>query len=215
MSPDRVRFITFEGIEGCGKTTQVALAKAFLDALGISHLVTAEPGGTVLGETIRRMILYEEELHLSPESELLLFCAARAQHVRQVIKPALQAGRWVLCDRFCDATVAYQGYGRGLELDLIFRLNRFSSLGLEPDMTIVFDIPVETGLSRARMKSASFTGHPDGDLIEGEDFYFHRRVKDGYLQLAEREPERFRVIDGLMDIETIHSQVCSCLELLR
>ncbi len=212
---DRGRFITFEGGEGCGKTTQVALAKEYLALLGISCLVTAEPGGTVLGETIRRMILYETELHLGPESELLLFCAARAQHVRQVIKPALQAGRWVLCDRFCDATVAYQGYGRGLELDLIYRLNRFSSLHLEPDLTILFDISVEIGLNRAKMKTASFTGHPDGDLIEGEDYYFHRRVRDGYLQLAQREPERLRVIDGVQDIETIHSQVCDCLERLR
>ncbi len=215
MLPDRGRFITFEGGEGCGKTTQVALAKAFLVALGISHLVTAEPGGTVLGETIRRMILHEADLNLSSESELLLFSAARAQHVRQVIRPNLQAGRWVLCDRFCDATIAYQGYGRGLKLDLIYRLNRFASLDLEPDLTILFDIPVETGLNRARMKTASFTGHPEGDLIEGEDWDFHRRVRDGYLELAQREPERFRVIDGLKDIETIHFQVCACLELLR
>lgn len=215
MSQDKGYFITFEGIEGCGKTTQVALAGKYLGACGIPHLLTAEPGGTVLGEQIRRLILHETKVRMAPESELLLFSAARAQHVEEIIRPSLESGSWVLCDRFSDATVAYQGYGRGLDMDLICRLNRFSSRALVPDLTILFDTPVQTGLQRARSKTANLTGCLQGDRIEGEDLYFHQRVRDGYLRLAEREPARFRVVDGSKNIETIHDEVCTFLLALR
>lgn len=214
MSHKKSHFITFEGIEGCGKTTQVALAGKYLATRGIPHLLTAEPGGTVLGEQIRRLILHETALRMVPEAELLLFSAARAQHVEEIIAPSLEKGTWVLCDRFADATFAYQGCGRGLELDLIQRLNRFSSRSLVPDLTVLLDTSVQTGLNRARTKTASLTGRLGGDRIEGEDYDFHQRVRDGYLQLAEREPARFRVVDGTKDIETIHAEVCACLDAL-
>lgn len=209
------RFITFEGIEGCGKTTQVSRASHFLTQAGIPHLLTAEPGGTRLGQEIRRLILYDRDISVIPEAELLLFCAARAQHVKHVVKSALDRGISVICDRFSDATVAYQGYGRGLEIDLICRLNRFSSFSLVPDVTILLDIPVEVGLLRARRATAGATGLTNGDLIESEDIAFHQRVRDGYLELAKKEPERFRIVDGFQDVEAVQTAVCAFLSCKR
>jgi len=201
------RFITFEGSEGCGKTTQVRLAVAWLAEQGISVLATAEPGGTPLGAKIRELLLNRGPVGIGGEAELLLFAAARAQHVRQTILPALEAGQWVLCDRFADATLAYQGFGRGLDADFIGSLNAFSALSLTPDRTLLFDIPPEMGLARARRRTEGLQPEQAEDRFEQEEISFHRRVREGYLCLAAREPDRFAVIDGAADIETVQTEV--------
>jgi dTMP kinase len=202
------RFVTFEGIEGCGKTTQMRLAAAWLTGRGISVLSTAEPGGTPLGLKIREVLLNRGSLEIDAEAELLLFAAARAQHVREVILPALRTGKWVLCDRFADATLAYQGFGRGLDAGFIRTLNAFSMLSLSPDRTFLFDLPVETGLTRAEGRTAGVRPEAAEDRFEREDQAFHERIRNGYLNLAAGEPERFRVIDGAADVETVHLEVC-------
>ena len=153
------RFITFEGSEGCGKTTQIGLAAAWLKERGIPFLTTAEPGGTPLGRMIREILLNRSSCTIGAEAELLLFAAARAQHVRETILPALNEGTWVLCDRFADATVAYQGFGRGLDTGVIRILNAFSAVSLKPDMTLLLDLPVTTGLARAEKRAAG--GRPE------------------------------------------------------
>ncbi len=200
-------FVTFEGIEGCGKTTQIRLAGEFLKAKGIPLIVTEEPGGTPLGEELRRLLLNKAAFDLGGEAELLLFLADRAQHVREVIRPALEKDRWVLCDRFSDATVAYQGFGRGLDRDVVLRLADFSSGSLKPDLTLLFDLPVEVGLRRALERVSRIRGAPSEDRFEREALTFHERVREGYLFLAGKEPERFRIIDGRQDIPAIHREV--------
>jgi dTMP kinase len=204
-------FITFEGIEGCGKTTQIQMAGDYLRAKKIPVLMTEEPGGAPLGKQIRKMLLNLGECRIDAEAELLLFAAARAQHVREVILPALAEGRVVLCDRFCDATLAYQGYGRGLSLEFIRKLHSFSAAGLMPDRTFLFDLPVETGLGRAIDRIARVRGAPREDRFEQEGPAFHRQIRDGYLMLAAEEPERFCVIDAARDVQTVFQDVCSIL----
>jgi dTMP kinase len=208
------RFVTFEGIEGCGKTTQIGLASAWLKERGIPSLATAEPGGTPLGRKIRGILLNQGSCAIGAEAELLLFAAARAQHVRETILPVLEEGQWVLCDRFTDATLVYQGFGRGLDAAFIRRLNAFSTSALTPDLTLLFDLPVETGLARAKKRTAGI--HPEAaeDRFEQEDPVFHGSVRRGYLTLAAEEPERFRVIDAAADIDTIHAAVCRHLAAL-
>jgi dTMP kinase len=208
------RFITFEGIEGCGKTTQIRLAEAWLRERGIPVVATAEPGGTPLGRKIREMLLNRGSCAIGAEAELLLFAASRAQHVRETILPALETERWVLCDRFSDATVAYQGFGRGLDDRFIRTLNAFSALTLTPERTILFDLPVETGLARAEKRSAGIRPEEAEDRFEREERAFHGRVRDGYLTLAAEEPERFRIVDGAADIESVRREVCRHLEAL-
>jgi dTMP kinase len=205
------RFITFEGNEGCGKTTQVKLAAGWLEARGVSVLATAEPGGTPLGRQIREILLNRGGCTIGAEAELLLFAAARAQHVRETILPALRAGQWVLCDRFTDATVVYQGFGRGLDNGFIRTLNAFSALSLVPDMTLLFDLAVETGLARAGRRAAGGRPEMAEDRFEQEDLAFHERIREGYLTLAAESPERFRMIDGTSDIETVHKAICHTL----
>jgi dTMP kinase len=207
-------FVTFEGVDGCGKTTQAALAGKFLASLGIPHLMTSEPGGTALGAIVRRLILHEKSLELCPETELLLFAAARFQHVNRVVAPALSDGKWVLCDRFGDATVAYQGYGRGLDLTWINQLNHFSVGDCLPERTFLFDLPVEIGLSRARRQTEADTGQAGGDLMEAQNVSFHHRVREGYLSLARRFPQRFLIIDAKRSVEAIHADVCRHLKTL-
>lgn len=205
------RFVTFEGCEGCGKTTQIALASTWLQEHGIIVLETAEPGGTPLGLRIREFLLNRGSCAISAEAELLLFAAARAQHVRETVLPALAAGQWVLCDRFTDATLAYQGFGRGLDAGFIKILNDFSALSLTPDMTLLFDLPVATGLARAEKRAAGGPPETAEDRFEQEDHAFHTRIKEGYLNLAADEPERFRIIDGAADVGTVHREICRCL----
>ena len=205
------RFITFEGCEGCGKTTQIRLAATWLAARSIPVIETAEPGGSPLGRRIREILLNRGSCAISAEAELLLFAAARAQHVRETILPALKEGQWVLCDRFTDATLAYQGFGRGLDADVIRNLNAFSALSLRPDMTLLFDLPVATGLARARKRAAGGRPETAEDRFEHEDHAFHERIRKGYLTLAAGEPERFRIIDGEADVDAIHCEVCRVL----
>lgn len=204
-------FITFEGIEGCGKTTQIRMAGDDLSRRRIPVLVTEEPGGAALGKHIRKLLLNQGECRIDAKAELLLFAAARAQHVQEVIRPALAADRVVLCDRFFDATLAYQGFGRGLNLEFIKSLNHFSAAALAPDLTILFDLPVEVGLERAIDRIARLEGTAREDRFEREERAFHQKVRDGYLSLAEEEPGRFHVIDATRDLQTIHQEVCAMI----
>jgi dTMP kinase len=194
-------FVTFEGVEGSGKSTQLRRLSAHLASRKIPHRVTREPGGTPLADGIRALLLSPREEAVFPETELLLYEAARAQHVRGVILPALAAGTAVLCDRFCDATTAYQGHSRGLDDEMVERLNRFASGGLAPDLTLLFDLPAEAGFARIRGRGGS------ADRIERESLAFHRAVRDGYLRLLEREPTRIVRIDAGLSEEEVFRNV--------
>lgn len=209
------RFVTFEGGEGSGKTTQIKLAADWLTGRGISALSTAEPGGSSLGRKIREILLNRGSCAIGAEAELLLFAAARAQHVRETILPALEAGQWVLCDRFTDATLVYHGFGRGLDAGFIKTLNTFSTLSLTPSLTLLFDLPVEPALARAKRRISAGPPETAEDRFEHEHRDFHGRIRKGYLSLAAGEPERFRIIDGAADVETVHREVCRCLMELR
>jgi dTMP kinase len=204
-------FITFEGIEGCGKTTQIRMAGDYLRKRQIPVLVTEEPGGAPLGKHIRKLLLNQGDCRIDAKAELLLFAAARAQHVQEVILPALAADRVVLCDRFSDATLAYQGFGRGLSLEFIKSLNEFSAAALKPDLTLLFDLPVEVGLGRAIDRIAHIQGAPREDRFEQEDRAFHQRIRDGYLSLARDEPGRIRMIDASRDVQTTCQEVCAMI----
>jgi len=203
-------FITFEGIEGSGKTTQIKKAADFLAARQVPFLLTEEPGGTALGHILRRILLDKTTLQIGDKAELLLFAAARAQHVEEKILPALQEGKVVLCDRFSDATLAYQGFGRGLELEIIRGIDIFSTGALKPDRTFLFDVPPEEGLERVRARTLSRGTQatpPTEDRFEGEETAFHRRIREGYLKIAREEPERFRVFRGTLSMDAIHDDV--------
>ncbi len=188
--------ITFEGIEGSGKTTQIELLYNHLKEKGYEVIKTREPGGTTFGEALRRIFLHEN-LNILPLSELLVFMAMRAQHVEELIMPALKDGKVVLCDRFVDASYAYQGYGRGIDLGIIETLNRLVTKGIRPNLTILLDCTVNKGLKR----KAAFNNVMD--RFEKEDIAFHQRIKDAYLTLSKEEPKRFLVIDGRKSIENI------------
>jgi dTMP kinase len=183
-------FVTFEGIEGSGKTTQLGMLSRHLAGRGIEHRVTREPGGTPLADQIRSLLLSPREEAVFPETELLLYAAARAQHVRGVVLPALADGLPVLCDRFCDATSAYQGAARGLDPARIAWLNEFAADEAAPALTLLFDVPVEAGFARVSARG----GRPD--RLENESRRFHERVREGYLALAARDPGRIAVLDG-------------------
>ena len=207
-------FITFEGIEGCGKTTQIRMSGKHLNSGNIPFIITEEPGGTSLGLMIRRMLLNECSFEICAESEVFLFSAARAQHVKDIILPALEEKKVVLCDRFFDATIAYQGFGRGLDVDFIRQINAISSGQLKPDMTFLFDVPVEVGLKRAMERISRAKNVLREDRFEMEDIDFHKKVREGYLFLARSEPERFRLIDGSNDVLAVHHEVCSQISAL-
>ena len=203
------RFISFEGVEGCGKTTQIKLAGEYLKKSPILFIITEEPGGTPIGRRIRKILLNKgagEEI--CKETEMLLFSAARAQHVKDVIIPALKDGTLVLCDRFYDATIAYQGFGRGLDINFIRYLNAFSSSNVKPGLTLLFDLPVEVGLKRALDRIARMKEGSAEDRFERENLEFHSKVREGYLSLARQDHKRFRIIDASKDIESIHREVC-------
>lgn len=205
-------FITFEGIEGCGKTTQVRLAAEYLRKKGVEPVVTQEPGGTPLSDTIRRILLNRGGFRIGASAEVLLFAAARAQHVEDIILPALKENRVVLCDRFSDATIAYQGYGRGIDIDAVRRVIDFAARSLVPDLTLLFDVPVELGLKRALRRISKKKGPAPEDRFEQEDGAFHQRIRQGYLELAGREPGRFRVLDGSRKIEEVQREVCVLID---
>lgn len=202
-------FITFEGIEGCGKTTQLQRLANFLTAAGHSVLVTREPGGCAIADALRAVLLDSANQAMAPTAELLLYAAARAQHVAEIIRPALAAGRIVLCDRFSDATLAYQGYGRGLDRELILELNRVATGGLAPDVTVLLDFPAEDGLARARRRNAG-SGGPDEGRFEAESLAFHHRVRQGYLALAATDP-RFLVVDARGGQEEVAARIDAAL----
>jgi dTMP kinase len=203
-------FITFEGIEGCGKTTQLRLLKERLTRSGAMATSTREPGGCPIADQMRAILLDAQNSAIVPLSELLLYAAARAQHVQEVIVPALERDEIVLCDRFTDATVAYQGHGRGLDLKTIEQLNRLATGGVEPKLTLLIDCPVETGISRARARIELSHG-PREERFELESLRFHERVRDGYLALAKAFPERFVVVDGSGDVEQTEARVIAAL----
>jgi dTMP kinase len=203
-------FITFEGPEGSGKSTHIKQLARWLRSPdgwrpGQSVLVTREPGGTGLAKTLRRVLLHAKT-PVSPLAELLLYEADRAQHMAECVLPALKRGQTVLCDRFADSTVAYQGYGRGLDLPLIHTLNRIASFGRKPDLTILLDVPADRGLRQA---SARKNSH---DRLERAGLAFHQRVRRGFLKLAAREPQRFRVIKQQNTITKTQNLIRKCIE---
>ncbi len=204
---DRGRFITLEGGEGVGKSTNLAVIEDWLQQQRIDYLVTREPGGTPFAEEVRELLLQPRDEELASNSELLLMFAARAQHLDQVIEPALAAGRWVLCDRFTDATYAYQGGGRGLPMADIATLEQLVQGPLRPDLTLLLDAPVEVGMARASKRG-------ELDRFEQEKVVFFEKVRETYLARALAEPDRFRVIDSDRSPEDIANEVCSVLDQL-
>jgi len=204
-------FITFEGVEGSGKTTQIRLAGEFLREKGLPVTVTQEPGGTPLGERIREILLNQNGFDISGEAEVFLFAAARAQHTDRLILPALEKGQVILCDRFSDATIAYQAYGRGLPLEAVREVCRLASRGLSPRLTLLFDLPVERGLERAFRRIAVREERSREDRFEREHLDFHRRIREGYLDIARQEPGRVKIIDATRDIESTRREVRTIL----
>ena len=201
-------FITFEGIEGSGKTTQIGLLSQALHARSIAHVLTREPGGTPAGDRIRGLLL-DPATRLAPLAELLLYAAARAEHLERLIRPALAAGRMVLCDRYLDATRAYQGAGRGLPIAWIEAIHQVEPLRLAPDTTLLLDLDPGVGLERARGRNAR--GGQEEGRFEAEDLPFHRRVREGYLALAKAAPQRFRVVDASGDPEAVQRRIQEAL----
>lgn len=203
-------FITFEGIEGSGKTTQIAMIAEFLRHQGQDVVTTREPGGCPIADAIREILLNPANDALNNRAELLLYAAARAQHVAEVIQPALNQGKIVLCDRYTDATLAYQGYGRGLDLSLIEELNSLACADCRPHLTLVLDMPHETGLQRALDRN-NVQNMTDEGRFEQESLDFHRRVREGYLALAKKEPQRMRVIDATGKPGVVSERLIACV----
>lgn len=201
----RGRFVTVEGIEGAGKTTCLSLVRERIEHAGHAVRSTREPGGTPLGEGLRELLLGHRHDGMGNDTELLLMFAARAEHLHAVIEPSLAAGTWLLCDRFTDATFAYQGYGRGIDLDRIAALQRWVQGARRPDLTLLLDVPVDVGLARAAGRSAP-------DRFERQDRAFFERVRRGYLELAAQEPARFRVIDASRSIAEVAAQAVAAVD---
>ena len=200
MTAHRGRFITVEGGEGAGKSSNLAFIRELLEQAGKSVVFTREPGGTPLGEEIRELLLGHRHQGMSQDAELLLMFAARAEHLARLIRPALEAGTWVLCDRFTDASYAYQGGGRGIDPARIRALEEWVQGGLRPDLTLLLDLPVAQGLQRAGARSQP-------DRFEREEQVFFNRVRDAYLRIAEREPERVRVVDASQPLPRVQQQI--------
>jgi dTMP kinase len=200
-------FITFEGIEGSGKSTQIKQLVPILKARGRDCVLTREPGATEVGLKIRAILLDAANSAILPLTELLLYEADRAQHIQEVIKPALLEDKVVLSDRFFDATTVYQGYGRGFDLEVIQQIHEIVLCGLKPDLTLILDLPVQMGLERAWQRINAQKGGTPEDRFEKEAVEFHERIRQGYLTLAEEEPERFRVVDASRDEQTLHQDI--------
>lgn len=210
----RGKLITFEGIDGCGKTTQLRMLERILTSRSIPFVSTREPGGTELGKMIRAALLNVSPHSVDPLAELLLYAADRAQHVREVIAPNLAKGMLVLSDRFYDATTVYQGVGRGFDATLIRQLNELATGGLKPDLTLLFDIDVMTGLERIHRRGGDATGNAaetEADRLDREPQEFHERVRQAYLELAQKESNRFRIIPSSGSIETVRLLVTEAL----
>ncbi len=204
-------FITFEGIEGCGKSTQIGLLKAYLEGQGRKVLLIREPGSTPIGESIRDLLLTKKGDGMSQWTELFLYEACRAELVSEVIAPALENEVIIICDRFTDSTISYQGYGRGLDLDTLYTLNARASFEITPDLTVLLDCPVEQGLERAnkRMEGESLARE---DRFERESKEFHDRVRQGFLELAELEPARIKVVDASEAIDKVELKIRSLVD---
>lgn len=202
------KFISVEGVEGAGKSTQMAFIEAYLRDRGINVVLTREPGGTRLGEQIRSLLLTPREEGMSDDAELLLMFAARAEHIAQVIKPALARGDWVLSDRFVDATFAYQGAGRGIDEKRIQKLADWTLAGLEPDLTLLFDLPVAQGMERVQGRQQQ------KDRFEQEQMAFFERIRDCYIQRAQSSPHRMKTVDASQSINQIQSQLVIILSSL-
>ena len=205
-------FITFEGGEGSGKSSQARLLADYLKEKGYDVEVTREPGGTGIGDAIRAILLNPELSEMGNVAELLLLAASRAQNVHQRIKPAVDRGAVVVCDRFIDSTLAYQGYGRDFDLDLLKSLNRLATGGVTPDLTILLDLPPEVGLERSKALDKAEAKQGEGDRFEQEDIDFHRRLREGFLELAAAEPDRFRKIAVQQEMEETHQMVVEIVE---
>ncbi|KWR69559.1 thymidylate kinase [Arthrobacter sp. W1] len=203
-SPTRGLFIVFEGGDGAGKSTQVALAKQWLESRGAKVATTREPGGTQISEELRSLVLDHGHGDIDARTEALIYSAARAAHVQQVISPALEAGTHIICDRFVDSSLAYQGMGRELGIDAVASINDFATGGLKPDATIILDISAEQG--RARRIAAS-GGVEQSDRLESEPDDFHERIRNAFLDLAAREPQRYLVLDATASVEQLHQWV--------
>ncbi|MFH7028336.1 MAG: dTMP kinase [Heteroscytonema crispum UTEX LB 1556] len=200
------KLIVFEGVEGCGKTTQMQLCCEWLQSVGISVIMTREPGGTPLGLDLRRLLLEKSaDKPIAEVTELLLYAADRSQHVNQELKPHLEQGKFILCDRYVESTIAYQGYGRRLNMSLIHQLNAIATGGLESDITLWLDIDVEVGLSRKSKGEAGL------DRIEQEKIEFHRRVQQGYAELAATNQERIARVDANLSKEAVQQQIQAIL----
>lgn len=196
-------FITFEGIDGSGKTRQLELLTADLEKVDLKYLLLREPGGTSISEQIRRILLDRKNVEMSAETELLLFAAARAQLVKQIVEPALAAKKIVISDRFFDSTTAYQGYGRDMNVDFIQNMNDFATQGLQPDLTFYFDISVESALDRLKNRTEKT------DRIDLESKIFMEKTRQGYLQIAKRNPDRVRIINAERTPEEIYKDLKS------
>jgi dTMP kinase len=205
-------FITFEGIEGTGKTTQIARVKEYFETLGKEVFLTREPGGSRVGRELRQMLLHVNNADLTPITELFLYLADRAQHVAQVIRPELEAGRVVLCDRFADSTIVYQGFGRGLDTAVLTQLNEVAVDGVWPDLTVVLDIDPEVGLKRATLRNIKDGKAQEEGRFEAEHISFHRRIREGYLTWAALNRERIKVADASSTPDEVFSNIRAIIE---
>lgn len=208
-----IRFITFEGVDGTGKSTQIRALESHLVSRGVPVVSTREPGGTRLGTIIRRAVVEAGDQPMPPTTELFLYVADRAQHVQDVIRPALESSKIVLCDRYIDSTLAYQGYGRGIDLQVLRELNQLAAGGVKPDLTLLFDCAIELALSRATSRLAQQDARAGReDRFESEKVEFHERVRAGFLELARAEPKRFRIIDASRSVVEVSQEVKSLID---
>lgn len=198
-------FISIEGADGSGKSTQIEKLEDYLIEKNYDFVLTREPGGTIISESIRDIILNKDYMEMSDMTEALLYAASRAQHVEQYIKPLLREGKIVICDRFVDSSVVYQGYSRGLGIDNIEKINSYATMGLEPDITILLDIHAEEGLRRKKHQR-------ELDRLELQKFEFHKKVSEGYRKLADLHPNRIKKIDASKSVEEIHEEVIKAIE---
>jgi len=205
-------FISFEGIEGSGKTTHVKHTVRFLKDKGHDCVITREPGGTRIGKKIRAILLDPMSKDMDPLAELLLYTADRAQHIKEFILPLLSDGKMVLCDRYYDATMAYQGFARGLDIGLIEKMHKLLFENLKPDITLLLDLPPEIGLARAWKQIETGTRTGEETRFEEETLSFHKKVRSGYLELARLEPERFRIIDASKDEHGVREEIIKILD---
>jgi dTMP kinase len=194
-------FITLEGPEGSGKTSQINLLAEYIRLQGYDVMLTREPGGTVIGDQIRTVLMQLDNTSMNPRTEILLFCAGRAQHVEEKIRPALAAGKIVLCDRYADSTLAYQGYGHGIDLDTLRRLLDFATGGLKPDLTFLLDIPAEEGLKRRRGSGGEW------NRLDAYTLAFHKRVRSGYLDMARNDAARWRIVDASLPFNQVQERL--------